>query len=225
MKPTKECLENLYITEKKSPKIIAQIFQVHERTIRDYMMEYNIPRLGPAHLRGGVSATWNIGVKRSAESIEKNRLAHVGKPPHNLGKGRKVFNCYVCGVEVWDKPYRKKHTCSAECKNKMMSVLRGEAHWNYNPETQGIQRGRLLKAYKEWRNDILRRDNYTCQKCHKTSSKFCAHHIDSFSQNPEQRLDISNGICFCDECHLLFHRTFGFKDATADMLKMFLVTM
>lgn len=63
--------------------------------------------------------------------------------------------------------------------------------------------------YIAWRNSILQRDQYICQKCHKQCKKYekglAAHHIKEYAKYPELRLDINNGITLCRECHMEHH--------------------
>jgi 5-methylcytosine-specific restriction endonuclease McrA len=64
--------------------------------------------------------------------------------------------------------------------------------------------GKILRdrfEYKEWRNKVYIRDNYTCQICNKVGGKLHAHHIKSFAFYPDLRYDINNGITLCLECH------------------------
>jgi 5-methylcytosine-specific restriction endonuclease McrA len=42
--------------------------------------------------------------------------------------------------------------------------------------------------------------------CGKTGGKLHAHHIKEFSKHPELRIDVSNGITYCEECHIEFHK-------------------
>lgn len=58
--------------------------------------------------------------------------------------------------------------------------------------------------YKNWREEVFRRDNYTCQKCGKTG-KLNAHHIQSYSEYPEEGLKVDNGITLCLDCHSKEH--------------------
>ena len=55
--------------------------------------------------------------------------------------------------------------------------------------------------YRQWRNSVIRRDNYTCQKCGKRGVIFQVHHIRSYANHPELRYDIGNGITLCLQCH------------------------
>jgi len=62
--------------------------------------------------------------------------------------------------------------------------------------------------YKQWREFILKKDNYTCQLC--GNRKFIeAHHIMSFALYEATRYNIENGITLCKKCHKKFHRKYG----------------
>jgi len=58
----------------------------------------------------------------------------------------------------------------------------------------------------EWREAVYRLFDYTCQMCEAKSGNgkkitLNAHHIKTWSEYPDLRWDISNGICLCKECH------------------------
>lgn len=59
--------------------------------------------------------------------------------------------------------------------------------------------------YKAWREACLSRDDYTCQRCG-SQDNLHVHHIKPYSQYPELRHSISNGITLCAGCHKLAHR-------------------
>ena len=52
-----------------------------------------------------------------------------------------------------------------------------------------------------WRKDVFKRDNFTCQKCGEKSGKIEAHHIKSWSEYPDLRFDVGNGLTLCQCCH------------------------
>jgi 5-methylcytosine-specific restriction endonuclease McrA len=56
--------------------------------------------------------------------------------------------------------------------------------------------------YKKWRQQIYKRDNFTCQwpHCGKTK-KLNAHHIQRWADFPGLRYHINNGITLCRDCH------------------------
>ena len=67
-----------------------------------------------------------------------------------------------------------------------------------------IKKERKISEEHQWRIDILKRDNFTCQKCGNIGSS--AHHIYSryYCQEnncPELEWDLKNGITLCTDCH------------------------
>lgn len=225
MKPTKELLENLYVEQKISPDEIGKRLGYSGRTIREYMTEYGIPRLGPSHLRKGKPATWNIGRKPSEEMRDKNRRAHTGRKPYNYGKGRIAFACEVCGVEVIDKPYRRKRTCSKKCKDQISHLSRGENHWNSKTgDTSNVQRKRKWSQYREWRSGVLKRADYTCACCGVRGGRLTSHHLYTWNDHEEKRFDLDNGVCLCWKCHWAFHNDCSHHHTTEDMFTEWLAT-
>ena len=83
----------------------------------------------------------------------------------------------------------------------------GDNHWNWKggitPKVKSI---RSSTEYRHWRKKVFYRDNYTCQICNKKNVKLRAHHKKSFSDFPELRFDICNGLTLCEECHVTLHK-------------------
>lgn len=216
---TKSELEQWYLVEKKSPEKIGEMFGRKGRAVRDWMERYGIPRLGPKYLTTGKPAPWNAKPKPS-HVIESLRSANIGRAPHNKGKGRSSFNCENCGTVVFDKPYRRKRTCSTECRGK----LRGTSHWNYKDGgVASIQRQRLWSKTTEWRKGVLERDGLKCKRCC-TTHRLVAHHLDGWAKHPELRHDPQNGVTLCHDCHWQFHRDTSHKSATKVMFEVWIRT-
>ena len=81
--------------------------------------------------------------------------------------------------------------------------------------------------YKEWTRKVFERDDYTCQCCGKRGGNLNAHHLYNFSEYPNLRYDISNGITFCRECHLInfpnsFHSIYGERNNTPEQVIEFI---
>lgn len=95
------------------------------------------------------------------------------------------------------------HTSSCGCF-RLESLPKKESHWNWKDGiTTENARIRSSREYKNWRTQVFIRDNYACQMCGKKNCYLEAHHIKSFSEFPKDRLNISNGITLCKECHSL----------------------
>jgi 5-methylcytosine-specific restriction endonuclease McrA len=61
--------------------------------------------------------------------------------------------------------------------------------------------GRTSYEWKTVRLAVLKRDNYTCQKCGKVGGYFEVHHIKSWSKYPALRFTMSNLQTLCSNCH------------------------
>lgn len=160
-----------------------------------------------------------LGRKRTPESIAKTAKGNT------TGQ---FFNCLVCSSEFWRPPSVIKKGnckfCSRECYLKWQigrpkseefkefcKSRKGDksATWKggITPEHMRI---RNSKELRDWRESVFKRDKYICQDCLDISKAgntvyLHAHHLISFSEYPELRLDINNGITLCKKCHYKRH--------------------
>lgn len=65
-----------------------------------------------------------------------------------------------------------------------------------------------------WRLFVFSRDDYTCQVCGERGGDLEAHHLESYADNVEDRLDPENGVTLCQACHRAFHKAKGFGNNT-----------
>ena len=99
--------------------------------------------------------------------------------------------------------------------------LRGEKNHRWKGGIMPLNhRIRALREFSEWRFNVFKRDNFTCQNCKEKLKKLNAHHIKLFSyllkeyniQTIEQAINcaelwfVSNGITYCEECHKEIHK-------------------
>lgn len=98
----------------------------------------------------------------------------------------------------------------------------GENHPNWKGGKTAIARRlRATNKYKEWRQSVFKRDNFTCQKCEIKSKNIQAHHIKEMNNNLDIMHDINNGITFCIKCHKAFHKEYGNVGLNKDMILEF----
>ena len=72
---------------------------------------------------------------------------------------------------------------------------------NWKPSSF-LCRVRVTQAYKNWREAVFKRDNYTCRICN-AKNDIQAHHIIPVrdSKNTLSIFDVNNGITLCKKCH------------------------
>jgi len=135
-----------------------------------------------------------LGVKRSEKTKIKLSESHKGITP--VGSWKK-------GHIPWNK--------DKECLSSQ-----GSNNGNWKGGTTSL----LLTIrhgfkYRQWRDDVFTRDEFTCQECGQIGGKLNAHHIKSFSfvlqkyeittleeaLECEELWNINNGIILCKECH------------------------
>ena len=94
--------------------------------------------------------------------------------------------------------------------------FKGKNNPNYNSNLTDEERvkNRDLIENINWRNLIFKRDNYKCKICE--NKKIEAHHLNSYTNYPQERFNINNGITLCKDCHKSYHKTKGYKNATKE---------
>ena len=109
------------------------------------------------------------------------------------------------------------------CAFKVMKFIgENSPNWKGGATTEKIM-ARKCWDYKLWRNEVYRRDGYTCQCCGIKHKDIEAHHIKNFSEHIESRYDGNNGITLCKKCHNpnrigSFHNIYGMKNNNQEQL-------
>ena len=152
----------------------------------------------------------------------------IAKERKNLHKFDMNCNCFIC------KAIRKETNHKSDCQCCICKAKRGEMKrekcnlWKGGiTSLRGYIKG--LLEYKEWRNKVYEKDNFTCQECLKRGVKLNCHHIKPFSKILQEFLnhypqfspiedketllrltitwkdfwDVDNGITLCEKCHNL----------------------
>jgi hypothetical protein len=97
---------------------------------------------------------------------------------------------------------KNKKQYSMQYRMRMSELFRGEKSYRWKGGiTEENNRIRTSMEYRVWREDVFKRDDYTCQECGERGGRLNADHIKPFAFFPELRLEISNGRTLCEECH------------------------
>lgn len=140
--------------------------------------------------------------------IESSAELTFKEMPEIIDKTYEAIRIMASKLDI-KSPYNpSEETKKEQTRQKISCTLQGidKNKWNGFKTTENM----LIRnsvAYRQWRENVFIRDNYTCQKCGARSSEgekiiLHAHHIKSFSKFPELRLDLDNGETLCDGCHL-----------------------
>lgn len=102
-----------------------------------------------------------------------------------------------------------KHYCR-ECSLAILNSKELNKNWNPNLTDEDRNDRRKTKEYKIFVQCVLARDEYTCQFCKQNKNRNLeVHHLDSYNWCKDRRLDVSNGITLCKNCHKNFHIKYG----------------
>ena len=89
--------------------------------------------------------------------------------------------------------------CSNECKQACPTYGQKKYPKGFKTDTSREVQPHLRKL-------VLKRDNYTCQKCESNDKELHCHHITGIEVNPVESADIDNCITLCIDCHHEVHK-------------------
>lgn len=106
------------------------------------------------------------------------------------------------------------HTKSCGCLAKdmasiMASARRREKSPRWIPDRARLKELRRFGPVLAWSKSVIERDS-SCVVC-LSNDELQSHHIYGWSEFPELRFNISNGVTLCKHCHRDFHSTCGNK--------------
>lgn len=123
------------------------------------------------------------------------------------------------GKKPWNKGLKGVQKSSMKGKKVAKHIrdkISGSNHYKWNGGYTSINLiVRKCYEYRQWVQDIFKRDNWTCQECFKKGGKLNAHHIKQFAlilkendiKTLEEALDCyelwnyENGQTLCLDCH------------------------
>lgn len=148
---------------------------------------------------------------RSIETRLKMRLAKLGRSSWNKGKRLSMAH---------RQALRKKHIMTKEGSAAIREARKGHRPWNKIGDgiTPINERIRKSSKYRDWRQKVFERDDYTCQACEKRGGSLHADHIKPFALYPKLRFSVDNGRTLCIFCHRKT-KSFGINQHTYPQLR------
>ena len=115
---------------------------------------------------------------------------------------------------------------SKETRRKLSDVQKGSLGNNWQGGiASGNNKIRRGIEYRLWREAVFARDGWICQKTGIKGGCLRCHHIQNFSDHPELRFAIDNGITLSKKAHQEFHRIYGRTHNTREQLEEYLNQM
>ena len=152
------------------------------------------------------------------------RLSHLGKTPWNKGKlikPKSARHCEKCAVAFFGRSGRR--FCSVSCSRKgntygsaNLGQKRGQIkthsnhpsgkqHYKWIADRSSLKTSRKQAydvRYREWMRSVKNRDGWKCRIANKDClGNVEAHHILRWSDYPELRYEVGNGISLCNHHH------------------------
>ncbi len=136
--------------------------------------------------------------KQHLREVLKGRTTNTGKTHFKKGNKIGVKTQFKKGNITWNTGKKNPYFTGPNNPNWKGGIT---------PEHKKI---RWSLKYKKFREEIFKRDNYTCQECGRKRKKgdrviLNAHHKKSFTKYKELRFVKSNVITLCQECHKKKH--------------------
>lgn len=192
------CGEPRDVSKYNIPPLCRRCVMKGRRWEDDRRKEWSESRKGENNPNFGNTGDKNplTGEKASLETRQRQSESHTGEKNHMFGK-----------------------TTPPDTRDRISESLSGENHPNYGKRgkdttnwqgglTDKIQALRNTPAYKNWREAVYERDDWTCQECGARSASanhvyLNAHHINPIKDNKNTLLifDTNNGITLCEGCH------------------------
>lgn len=150
---------------------------------------------------------------RSEEHKAKLRIAMLGNT-NTIGKTWKIKDTskmkghqhgFKKGQTSWNKGKKGLQSHSIETKLKISEALKGEKSHNWIVDRTKLKTGREKcydTKYKYWMLEVKNRDNWVCRIADvNCDGRLEAHHILNWTDYPELRYEINNGITLCHAHH------------------------
>lgn len=159
------------------------------------------------------------------------RLTVVGLARKRGKNGQYYYTCKcTCGeyrdVEAGSLVSGATKSCGClqrDMASERMGAMTGAKNPMWDPTRTDEDRDSFHRGagHQRWRKAVLEKAGHECVRCG-AKDDLHAHHVFSYSEYPEKRRDVENGIVMCKNCHDAFHNAYG-QTGVADIeLAMFL---
>jgi hypothetical protein len=101
-----------------------------------------------------------------------------------------MLTCEWCKNEFPKRRGRVMKHCSQECRYQAARKPEAAKHRGHD--------------YRRWATAVYERDGFACRQCGSTGA-IHAHHVKEWSEFPELRFKVSNGLTVCQDCHQIIH--------------------
>lgn len=131
-------------------------------------------------------------VRTVPPSARYSKYCSVGcyQPAKQIPWASTPIPCDMCG-EPFKPKTRTQRFCGQRCAHERLR--------QHNHEERNSWK------YRDWRDQVFERDQYTCQYCHQQGGHLNAHHVWAWMNYPALRFDVTNGITLCRTCHRKVH--------------------
>ncbi len=161
----------------------------------------------------GRKCPWIKGVKGRHWKLSeetKKRMSQCKKNHFVSKETRQKIIKALTGKHIWQNKEHPRGMMgkkqSLETIRKRMEKISGKNHylWIEDRTQLKARQERNDSAYQDWRIQIFKRDNFKCKIANQDcSGKIKAHHILGWSDFPELRYQLNNGITLCQAHHPL----------------------
>ena len=161
---------------------------------------YDIPKrlnkYGEMKIINGSKITVNVNdLSQGCNSIVETYCDNCGRVKRLRYAEYKTNRIYINGKTYCQKCYAQLFTTKSQNPN-----------WNPNLSDEEREDRRKSEDYRIFIKSVLARDNYTCQCCgREDSDELAVHHLYSFTGYPQYRIDQTQALVLCGNCHKAFH--------------------
>lgn len=158
---------------------------------------YRSTRSGKFCSRGCIKVSPNNGQFKNQNKVQTSKCLNCDKEFEFYSSTRRTgkFCSYKCS---WQ---------SGGCIKNLPKNMSGENNPAWKGGITPTTRKERKRFVYEVGKLVLKRDNYTCQMCHRIGGKLQVDHIQKWSEYVEQRFNINNCRTLCVGCH--YKVTFG----------------